>query len=285
MIVCVDGTGPSDDAQYRREFRHSFVNRIYNRTTQTHRYYYRGPGDDYLDGGIGTFGGPHHVAPQVLFQRILTAFHQLNAELDTVEYPFGRSTRYDMSADEQARVDALRDQRKIFLTGYSRGGAIVIAAARLLQVQGLSVEAMFLFDAVNRSVGEGMVDTEVIPSNVRNCYHALRHIQRSGSRESFSHTGFRRAAGVAGPPNAYFFTTHGGLGGVPWGQQGVTRTTATTVSIPLFGRAVVIPSSPFIDEGGPDGLTNVTPQQELIGMQAVEQWMWRHLRAHRVVTG
>jgi hypothetical protein len=253
------------------------VNRIYNRTTQAIRIYHRGPGGDLSDGAVGTFGGTHHVSHRFVFQEILTAHNDLSSQISTLTSPFGRGTRHDMSADEQVRVRELQAQQKIYLTGFSRGGAIVIAVAMLLENRGLPVEAIFLFDSVNRSTE--LPDTDIIPGNVRNCYHALRHIERSGSRESFSHTGFRRSSGVAGPPNAYFLTTHGGMGGTPWGRAG-TRP-VTTVASRTGARTI---GSPFIDEGGLDGLTNVTPAQERAGMQEVKHWMWTHLLAHRVVT-
>jgi len=259
MIICVDGTGPSDDAVYRRNFAHSFVNRIYNRSTQANHYYFRGPGDAYTDGIIGTFGGRHHVAPQFIFQRILSIQSQIDNEYSHVLGGFS-------SLDNGEPGSFIPEEQKIYLTGYSRGGAIVIEVAKLLQSRGLSVEAMFLFDAVKRSLGDGMGNTDVIPGNVRNCYHALRNIQQSGSRESFSHTGYLRDSRVAGPPNHYFFTTHGGMGGTPWGSSGVGS------------------GLPYIDEGGSDGLTHVTSMQERIGMLEVERWMWRHLLTHRVVT-
>lgn len=280
MLICVDGTGVSNDAEYARIFHRSFVNRIYNRSTHIDKIYHRGPGSDYMDGIVGVFGGRHHVSHHFVFHEILTIYNDLGRQMEPIEFPFGRTRHYDLSAIEQEQVRALQERQKIYLTGYSRGGAIVIAVAQLLESRGLPVEAMFLFDAVNRSVE--LPNTDVIPGNVRYCYHALRHIERSGSRESFSHTGYRRASNVAGPPNRYFTTTHGGMGGTPWGPNGVRREVARLD--PRLDRTVVVrEASPYIEEDG-DGLTSVTPSQERAGMLEVKHWMWPYLLEHHSVT-
>ena len=61
------------------------------------------------------------------------------------------------------------DARVFLLSGYSCGGAAVIAAARWLQRLGLIVDALFLFDAVDRSLP---VDGYIISSNVKQACHA-----------------------------------------------------------------------------------------------------------------
>lgn len=61
---------------------------------------------------------------------------------------------------------------KLFLAGHSRGGAAVIFAAQALKPRGVEIEAMFLFDAVDRTVN--FRSAESIPGNVRHCYHAMR---------------------------------------------------------------------------------------------------------------
>ncbi len=64
-------------------------------------------------------------------------------------------------------------RQPLFLAGHSRGGAAVIFAARELKSQGVTVDAMFLYDAVNRTINNFRA-AEKIPSNVRHCYHAMR---------------------------------------------------------------------------------------------------------------
>ena len=68
-------------------------------------------------------------------------------------------------ADEIRRLPLTE---KVFLCGYSRGGAAVIAAAKLVS---RPVEAMFLFDAVDRTID---LSTAVIPKNVGSAYNAIR---------------------------------------------------------------------------------------------------------------
>lgn len=67
-------------------------------------------------------------------------------------------------------------KRPLFLAGHSRGGAAVIRVAQDLQKTGHSVDAMFLFDAVDRT-GPFTRSLEFIPSNVRATYHAIRNTQ------------------------------------------------------------------------------------------------------------
>lgn len=70
---------------------------------------------------------------------------------------------------------------KIFLAGHSRGGAAVIWIANKLKAQGKTVDAMFLYDAVDCTVFLSGVDK--IPSNVRACYHARRDESLAGYYE------------------------------------------------------------------------------------------------------
>jgi hypothetical protein len=60
----------------------------------------------------------------------------------------------------------------IYLAGHSRGGAAVIWAAKILDAANVSIKAMFLFDAVDRTTYN--VDLTLIPKNVLTCYHAMR---------------------------------------------------------------------------------------------------------------
>ena len=75
----------------------------------------------------------------------------------------------------------------ILLTGYSRGAAGAVAIAKKLQRKNLNVNAMLLFDCVDRHL---FIDAEVIPNNVENVFHVVRS-DASGSRESFGHDGLR----------------------------------------------------------------------------------------------
>ena len=62
---------------------------------------------------------------------------------------------------------------KLFLAGHSRGGAAVIYVAHELSKRSIDVNAMFLFDAVNRT-GNLFRDADTVPGNVGHCYHAVR---------------------------------------------------------------------------------------------------------------
>lgn len=66
-----------------------------------------------------------------------------------------------------------RAAEALFLAGHSRGGAAVIFAAQELRRHKVAVEAMFLYDAVDRTFNNRR-DADVVPGNVRLCYHAMR---------------------------------------------------------------------------------------------------------------
>ena len=224
MIVCVDGTGPANDKAYAKEMKNSFVRAIAHSAKDSPRYYGRGP--DWT--GVGRkLIRPQYVAETVMSNRS-------------------------------------RGSGRVFLTGYSRGAAIVIHAARLLRDKGVRVDALFLFDAVDRSI---MLEASVIPKNVGVAYHALRDPTTS-SRESFGNCGLRAEGGVE-LKMRWFYTTHGGMGGSPLGKTAVKK--GTTVINEGIGAAWY------------DGKTKVTPRQEAAGMQKVREWMWMHLRAHKVL--
>jgi len=262
MIVCVDGTGPSNSTEYYSQFRHSFVNRIKNTSNHIDRIYHRGPGDDFLDAGVSVFGGRNQVAPSYVANEISEIRRRLSDEQHRLpSMAFFRTRRVTRSQTEDRQYNLLEERKKIFLTGYSRGGATVIDVARRLERQGLQVEAMFLFDAVDQSA---VLEGGAIPNNVRICYHAMRNPITS-SRESFGNCG-TRATRPRGLISRWFVTTHGGMGGVPWRAAGVPEGGVTT-----------------INEGGTDQATTVTPAAEATGMHGVESWMWPHLRSHRVV--
>ena len=61
----------------------------------------------------------------------------------------------------------------IYLAGHSRGGAAVIYAAQLLGRGNIPVQAMFLYDAVDRTL-DFDIDVSKISGNVVICYHARR---------------------------------------------------------------------------------------------------------------
>jgi pimeloyl-ACP methyl ester carboxylesterase len=264
MLVCVDGTGPTDTAVYAREFAHSFVNRIKHGYRRLHPppspapIHHRGPGGDAIG---GTFGGVRHVDPSFIFDEVMRIQGRLSDEVERIPSWALNQPMTRWPAEDVAAFQRIQERRKIFMTGYSRGGAIVIHTARLLQLRGLRVEAMFLFDAVSRNPN---LDANTIPSNVGRCFHAVRD-PRAGSRESFGNCGLQ--ADVPRTLELRFFqTTHGGMGGVPWGDA--------EENLNILGN---------ISEGFPDFWTETDPEQEATGMAAVETFMWPHLRRFGVV--
>ena len=64
-----------------------------------------------------------------------------------------------------------KNQRRLMLAGYSRGGSAAIMAAEMLDAHGIQVDSLFLFDAVARHTASG---GEVIPANVKFSRHARR---------------------------------------------------------------------------------------------------------------
>jgi hypothetical protein len=269
MLVCVDGTGPSDTEEYASVFASSFVNRVKREYQSIHTdpppIHHRGPGDTltFLDGFGGTFGGVHHVEPRFVFEEMMTTLSHVDADWARSSPGAAAAVPWSAAVSEvDLAYEDLAGRRRVFMAGHSRGAAIIIHVARLLQRRHIDVEAMFLFDAVARN---HTLDAGEIPSNVRHCYHAIRHPD-GRSRGSFGNCGTFAAAGVDFR-SEFFFTTHGGMGGTPWGRRAGSMTSTGT----------------FISEGDPMGSTVITPEAEARGMLALEVWMWRHLRRHGVV--
>lgn len=124
----------------------------------------------------------------------------------------------------------------VLLTGYSRGAAGVVALANRLKDRNIDVEALLLFDCVDRHIG---IDAEVIPDNVGYVMHVVRD-PRSESRESFGNDGLRYRSPTVFPKAYSFLCTHGGMGGTPWQPEPGTLMTD------------------LIDEGFPDGITTIS---------------------------
>ena len=184
MLICVDGTGPFVNSSYKTAMANSFTRQIWKHSgLRGARLYYRGPDNP----GLLT----NMARPGTLVKRDILPLYK-------------------------------KGDTRICMVGYSRGGAIVINTAAVLKKHGVPVEALFLFDAVDRSIE---LEADLIPSNVKHAYHAVRH-RETGSRTSFGNCGIKAAAGVKfhqGKPTE-FWTTHGGMGGTPWGLDGLIGT-------------------------------------------------------------
>lgn len=131
------------------------------------------------------------------------------------------------------------NSQPVLLTGYSRGGLGVIVIAKELKKAGIDVQAMILFDAVDRHVA---YDGAVIPKNVANVLH-LRRSSRSSSRESFGNDGTSYYSSSTKYEQAFFLCTHGAMGGTHWKDDSKSGGT-------------------LIDEGGYDGMTTITYDQD-----------------------
>jgi hypothetical protein len=270
VLTCIDGSGPDDDAEYRSAFAHSFLGQIDRVTTQAAHWWFRGP----------NMTGGHQVPLDAVAERI-------QQQYDT-----------DTAGDRPTQV---------FLAGYSRGAAGVVHVAYLLERMGIEVDAMFLFDAVDRSslIGDSLPtgNVEVVPRNVHATYHAMRS-PMAESRESFSNTA-TSAAAPGSYAGARFMTTHGGMGGLPWGYTGLEtgrwslgdeyvnpRTTearrawirrhGVLMEHDELGGGMEMIGAAFTGEAS-DAYTTLTVEQEEAGALACIQWMWRHLTRHGVV--
>lgn len=266
MLAAIDGTGAVWDDVYQVKMQNSFINQIVRQAPAAiNAMYYRGP--DWS----GTDLVGNLIRPEVVVQDVWCARQ--------------------------------RGDKKVFLAGYSRGGAIAIDAAMLLARADIEVEAIFLFDAVNRSTE---LRASAIPDNVRHAYHAVR-MKSTSSRESFGNCGLS-LIGSGELVKGEFYTTHGGMGGVPWGDTGIeaqarqivgVRPCEPAQSIRLPDGRLTVPfltGAPAIahqqdlmrprariDEGSVDGFTNVTVGQERQGMEQVHAWMWWQLWKHGVL--
>ncbi len=100
----------------------------------------------------------------------------------------------------------------VFLIGWSRGAAACIQVAlNLSRTRGKSIEAMFLFDAVDQDTSTDDF-LNYIPSNVQNCYHAIATDKSWMDRQLFPTCG-QYAASSVNFKKGWFHATHGGIAG------------------------------------------------------------------------
>ena len=183
ILAAVDGTGPYSDAEYQQNFATSFVRTMYSNWHTPHAYYDRGPGLD----GTSTGARAKAMAGRA------SDFYKSSL--------FGKTTSV---------------VPRIFLTGYSRGGAAALEAANTLTNMGIPVHALLLFDAVDRSI---TVSNTTVPHGVRHCRHAIRS-SATNSRTTFGNVGRQRHASVDFPHDVSFHCTHGAMGGTPCSEAG-----------------------------------------------------------------
>lgn len=195
LFAGIDGTGDYNDVVYAAEFSNSCVKEIkskWNRPAMT--FYHRGP--DNADAVITT-----RAASEEAVRHILSFWTS------------GRNVGI---------------HPRVFLAGYSRGGAAAIHTCRKLNEQGVPVHCLLLYDAVDMTVRLGDVGT--IPGNVARCYHAMRNpatLSRKnwgncGTRHELEHPLGREKPGTFLTSDYTFLCTHGGMGGVPWTSDQAT---------------------------------------------------------------
>lgn len=172
ILLGIDGTGELSDEDYERSFRNSFVSYIHRHTPAKIKHYMRGPAFEGLDMFAISRKGYEFV------------------HLNRIVHPKAR----------------------VLLVGYSRGAAGVVEVAKFLARDGVTVDAMMLFDPVDRSPTS---DADEVPRNVRELCIARRMY------DTFSRASFNNCANIWHKPptnclKKHFWATHGGLGGVPW---------------------------------------------------------------------
>lgn len=180
---------------------------------------------------------------------------------------------------KQAYGEGKDPGRRLFLSGFSRGGAAIIVIAHKLAKLGIPVQEMFIFDAVDRSFWMDNSLTQSIPKNVVRAFHAIRD-PRAGSRRSFGNCGMQSAHGNL--QTAPFFTTHGGVGGWPNGKEKVTpgfgvedfAYVATFGAVVAPGVVALDPNQNNIHETGEAWPSRVSPAAELQGAKEAMRWMY-----------
>jgi pimeloyl-ACP methyl ester carboxylesterase len=100
----------------------------------------------------------------------------------------------------------------IDIVGHSRGGLIGILVAKKLKKENPCARVHFLglYDAVDRYL---LANAGTIPDNVENVAHARRNSEVH-SRDTFGNTG---TSGGQKYVERFFWVTHSGAGGDPWG--------------------------------------------------------------------
>lgn len=223
IFIGIDGTGPGSDRTYEARFgtafscAHSHVARLATRF---------GP-----FGRVAYSRGPTWPGFQTLPMANNTRAHARSAFQQALLFEAGSTKRITERIQEaqlrshlmQGGVSVISKAPdpilRIWLAGYSRGGAAAIEAAWMLQDRGIPVQALFLFDAVERTLYR--LRTKTIPANVRSCFHARRD-PGVGSRSGFGNCGTEAERGVRYVERT-FFGTHGAIGGLPWSEDAATR--------------------------------------------------------------
>ncbi len=144
MLYIIDGTGEFFDVDYAVGMAGSHC-AVLHHLNKAQSFYFRGP--DTFSAFKTTGGAAQKVFDKVMQEEFPPAF--------------------------LAPGQRQKPKSPIFLAGHSRGGAAVVRVAQLLAEKEVDVEAMFLFDAVDRTIF--LKNVETVPSNVLQCFHAVRN--------------------------------------------------------------------------------------------------------------
>lgn len=100
---------------------------------------------------------------------------QLNAlpETNYERGPSGEGYRIRERAERAADYLLKKNNQRLMIAGYSRGGSIAVMTASILKEKSRQVDLLLLFDPVNRHLSG---DSSVIPANVKEAYIARRRI-------------------------------------------------------------------------------------------------------------
>lgn len=153
MIYLIDGSGTIFSGDYAIDLAGSHC-RVLNHLNRAVSVYHIGP--DTYNVARHTAGIAHNMFGLVMQNEY------------GVDVRVARSVRLGSGAQPKPVIEP-----RTFLVGYSRGGAAAIQVANLLAREGKPVEAMFLFDAVDRTLL--LSDVDSIPANVKYCAHAVRN--------------------------------------------------------------------------------------------------------------
>lgn len=144
MLYIVDGTGELFDDDYAVSMAGSHC-AILHQLNKAQSFYFRGP----------------------------TTFSALKTTGGAAQKVFDRLMQEEFPPAFLAPGQRQKPKSPIFLAGHSRGGAAVVRVAQMLAERNIDVEAMFLFDAVDRTIFLKSVET--VPANVLQCFHAVRN--------------------------------------------------------------------------------------------------------------
>lgn len=239
IYVGIDGTGTGDTGEYERLFKNSFVNQLGRMGMwEGASIYRRGPTDPGFE--TASIAASAH-------SEFLPKYNAIKA------------------ANGAKRP-------RVFMAGYSRGGAAILKVANMLHDADIEVECLLLFDAVDRTTTISSDETKV-PPTVRFCRHA-RRAEAARSRIPFGYCDTPYDPASTDYEEKPFLCTHGGVGGAPWTGEDCLTNGYIDEYKDAKSRIGQWISPVLIGVSLP---TRITLGQELIGMQQTQSWAWSAL--------